>query len=312
VIDLFSWELLLRELQVMLADPDAVLPAPTASFGRWMQALSRFSEAMSEQETAFWEEKKTVLKTAAPLCKGASVQPGEGLTLDLGRELTADLLRLERTENVRMDVSLLTALGRAAAALSGSDAGICVESLGRPQLPEPIRIDGTVGWFTACCPIVVKREPDVTKQLFSVRRTMREVPYNGVGWLLKYGELPENADIIFNFYRVRDIDEQLSAAEPVLPAGDGAYDTLFPGAVSVDCEYRGGHVLVRFRCPPMRRQPQILKKLSLAFEKAVREIAQNADFTGGRADAADGYSDDALTYDEFTALESIFDETDDV
>ena len=313
VVDLFSWEILLRELLSLLTGNISDLPERTASFAQWMKALTRYKDTMSPSETAFWEEKQAALEHTAPLCKETDTAlPGEGSTLCLDEELTGRLLYLEQKDNVRLDISLLAALGRAATQLTGTDTGICVETLGRPQLPEPIRIDGTVGWFTACYPIVIKREPDETKQLFAVRRTIQEAPCNGIGWLLKYGELPKNADLIYNFYRLPTEDTNLSSAEPIIPEGESAYDMLFPGAISVDCEYRGGRIVVRFRCPPMPRPATVLRDLSREFENAVREIAKHTDFSGIRADAADGYSDNALSYDELTTLESMFNGTDEL
>ena len=313
-VDLFSWEILLRDLQSILrlqADPAApALPEKTAGFGQWMEALDRYKTSMPTSDTTFWEQCRAETRRARPLFTEADPPtPGEENLIPIDADLTAAMLALESTENIRMEAPLLAALGRAAAAVAGGDVCVCVESLGRTQLSPPVRIERTVGWFTAIYPVTIGDEADATQLLFDVRRKLQRIPQDGVGWLLLNETLPENAGLMLNFYRYGS-SEPLRA-QPVFPTGDHAYDMLFPGVISVDCSLADGELSVLFRSPALRRPPELLRELADGFVSALREITETADFSGQRADAADAFADDALTYGELTALDAIFNGVDD-
>ena len=313
-IDLFSWEILLSDLQGILrlqTDPAApALPEKTAGFGQWMDALNRYKTSMPAQDAVFWAQCRAETRRAHPLFTEADPPtPGEEIGIDIDADLAAALLAMELTENIRLEAPLLAALGRAAAAIAGGDVCVCVESLGRTQLSTPVRIERTVGWFTAIYPVVLGDEADATQLLFDLRRKLQRVPQDGVGWLLLNEKLPEKAGLMFNFYRYRSGDTL--RAQPVFPTGEHAYDMLFPGVISVDCSLADGDLSVLFRSPALRRPPQLLRELADRFASALREITEIADFSGQRADAADAFTDDTLTYRELSALDAIFNGVDD-
>ena len=51
-------------------------------------------------------------------------------------------------------------------------------------------------------------------------------------------------------------------------------------------------------------------KFAEDMEAALKEVAAEADFGALRADTADRYTDDSLTYHELTALDALFNRTD--
>lgn len=308
VVDLFSWEILLGDLRGILlrnADPAApALPGSTAGFSRWIAALNQYKTDMPPADAAFWGQRRTEAGRAVPLFSASDpLLPGESAELSVDASLTSALLRMETSEGVRMDALLLAALGRAAARIAGGDVCVCVESLGRPQLNDAVRIDRTVGWFTAVWPVVIGEQGDMAQLLFSVRRELRRVPQSGVGWLLLNETLPEKAGLMFNFYRSGG---EVLGAQPVFPSEDRLYGILFPAVISVDCVLSSGALNVRFCSPALRRRPELLRELTEGFLHTLNEIAAYTGFSGRMADAADTYSDDALTLGELSALNAIF------
>ena len=144
----------------------------------------------------------------------------------------------------------------------------------------------------------------MTQQVFDVRRKLQSVPKNGIGWLLRYEMLPQNASLMFNFYRYPA--NGALQVQPVNPMDTDAFDALFPGVISVDCSLSGNEISAILRCPTLRRRPTLLKKLADGFLQAAEEIATETNFAGQRADAADAYNDNALTYGELSVLDAIF------
>ena len=264
---------------------------------------------MPAEEKAFWEQCRAETRNISPLfSKNNPLLPGEQTEVVLDRFLTASLLRLEKEDNIRLDALLLSALGRAASIIAGGDVGICVESLGRPNIDSSIRTDRTVGWFTALYPVVIKKQNDVSQLVFDVRRKLQRIPQSGIGWLLLYNDLPANVDLLFNFYRYRS--DEKTKLQPVLPNGEHSFDAEFPGMISADCSFVDGKITVLFRAPPLRRAKDLLNNLKTQFLQALKEITDRTDFSSERADSADKYSDNDLTYSEMSMLDKMFNNTD--
>ena len=72
------------------------------------------------------------------------------------------------------------------------------------------------------------------------------------------------------------------------------------------CVLSSGALNVRFCSPALRRRPELLRELTEGFLHTLNEIAAYTGFSGRMADAADTYSDDALTLGELSALNAIF------
>ena len=309
IVDLFSWEILLEDLRGILTGLaggiPADLPEKTAGYGAHIRALGEYAADMPPEETAYWMRLEAQLGRVTPLC--AITDPlcsAEADDVTLPNDVSDALIRLEQRGEARLDALLLTAVAAAATGIAGGNAGICVESHGRVQLPGGVPIDRTVGWFTSVYPAVFPALSPDADGLFCVKRILQNVPNCGIGWLLRQGTLPRNADIIYNFYRYRDA--QTAHARPVYEAGASSLEALFPKKLSVDCEFRDGVIHAHFRAPGTHRPAGLLRALANGFVSAARSLALLADSAGGKTEPADSYSDAELTRGELAELESLF------
>ena len=314
IVDLFSWEVLLSDFFSVLSSikkqEPVILPEKTASYSEWMQTLDDYKTAMPPDEVAYWMQCSARAEGAVSLFGNAeSIIPEETIDITLDSEVSSSLIKAEQESNLRLDVLLLSALGCAAARLADGRVGICVESHGRTQLHKPLLIDRTVGWFTSVYPITMDSKTADEELLHNTGRNLQAVPKNGIGWLLKYEELPQNADLLFNFYRYSDDTD--SFAKPVMNTGEEDMNALFPGMISVDCELRNNAVTVHFRVPKLKRSPELMQKLAQGFILAAKEISE-LNLNGEMLPAeTEQFSDNSLSGKEWSALESIFNRTDD-
>ena len=89
------------------------------------------------------------------------------------------------TYGTRTNEILLTALGLATSKIADGSVGINVESHGRAELPHPVAIDHTIGWFTSCYPVVINNNSDIADELISIKETLRRIEKNGIDSLKK-------------------------------------------------------------------------------------------------------------------------------
>ena len=309
IVDLFSWEILLSDFLSVINSIQnhraVILPEATASYGEWMQTLEEYKTEMPPDEVAYWMQCKAQLERAVSLRSGADeIMQAESIDAALDSEVSAALINAEQNSNLRLDVLLLSALGCAAARLADGSVGICVESHGRTQLHKPLLIDRTVGWFTSIYPIAFEQNTVNEELIQSVHRTLQKVPNNGIGWLLKYEKLPENADLLFNFYRYRE--EVTSVAAPVIENEAIALDSLFPGIISVDCELRENNIFVHIRAPRLKRSEKLLQNLADGFIDAAKEISELQLKGKTLPSEVERFSDNSLSSEDWSALESLF------
>ena len=195
IVDLFSWEILVSDLRKNIlrnSEIETVAHAEkTVSFSKWVQKLEMYKSHMPPDEIAYWMQCNAQLDNTVQLISDSDpLSPAESVDISIESAVTEALLETEKQGKVRLDALLLSALGCAASRIAGGSVGICAESHGRTQLHEYLPIDRTVGWFTSVYPVIVKQNNVDNNLLYSVKRTLENVPKNGIGWLLKYERLP--------------------------------------------------------------------------------------------------------------------------
>ena len=308
IVDLFSWEILLSDLKRIVLDK-APATRTTAPYAQWLKTIMQYKSEMPPDELAYWMQIKSRLEQTAPLCNDSdSVVPGEILDFSLEPEISSALLETEKQGGAKLNVMLLAALGCCAARISGGPVGICVEGHGRNIQNTSLTVDRTVGWFTSIYPVIVDRTMVDDNLLFSVNRDLQKVPENGIGWLLQNREIPDNTNLLFNFYRYRK--SELQDAEPVFETGKSALNSMFANMISVDCELRNDVITVHIRAPHLHRKRDLLQKLADGFVQAAREISEIHPVQEKLPDVPDCFSDSALSESEWSALDSIFNRTD--
>jgi non-ribosomal peptide synthase protein (TIGR01720 family) len=131
----------------------------------------------------------------------SAVRPAQIVPVALDADETDALLHTAPTAyRTRINDVLLTALAWALCRWTGRDrAYIDLEGHGREDLLDGIELSRTVGWFTAIYPVALEMpgddEPEWRPLIKSVRRQLRTIPRNGIGFgALRYLGSPAARD----------------------------------------------------------------------------------------------------------------------
>ncbi len=232
VVDGVSWRILLDDLdrayrQAAAGEPIR-LPARTTSFRTWARRLAEHATSGGlADELPFW----TDLPEPAPLPVDgdgpATVASTRTVSVRLSEDETEVLLhRAPGALRARVSDVLLAALAHALSGWTGRDEVVIdLEGHGREDLFDDVDLSRTVGWFTTLYPVAITvTDQDWGKLVKSVRRQLRAVPGNGLGygalrWLTPDSGLRErrSAQVVFNYHG--QTDEVATVAEDSLIQG---------------------------------------------------------------------------------------------
>lgn len=195
VIDGVSWRILLDDLEIAYRNVvDGVpvdLGSATTPFADWAERLvSHVAGGNLDDELEHWA---AVLGACEPLpvdhARAGQASPAATVQVRLGADETDALLRAAPTAyRTRVNDVLLAALAWALCRWTGtSPACIDLEGHGREDLLDGADLSRTVGWFTTVCPIALEvpergQTPAWRPLIKSVRRQLRDVPGNGIGF----------------------------------------------------------------------------------------------------------------------------------
>ena len=301
LIDLVSWEILLQDFwtaaEQLKNNEEIRLPSKTASFKLWNDELQEYSAVIPEENRAYWSNIDKILENAVSLCSAEEVNDAEKFAYTFDKEASDKLLiQVNNKYGTRTNEVLLTALGLAAAGLGDGYAGIMTESHGRTVLNRAIAVERTVGWFTACYPVIVNKNDNVAAELISVKEAVRRVPKIGVEYLLINERLYKNSGIIFNFYKT-------SLAESnIIFEGK----SIFPGKINVNCFAIDELVTITIDVPECKHRKNIAKELGDAFVKTLERIIDECLSTDEIVKTRSDFSDETLTEDELDELMDLF------
>jgi non-ribosomal peptide synthase protein (TIGR01720 family) len=194
VIDAVSWRILLDDLEVAYHQAASGQPvdlgSATTSYRDWARQLGEYTAVGKlDNELDYWA---AALEGSAALpvdraAAGARV-PVQPVPVRLGAEETSALLRRAPTAyRTRINDVLLAALAWALSRWTGRPR-VCIdlEGHGREDLLDEVDLSRTVGWFTTVYPVVLDvpaaDDPDWRALIKSVRRQLRAIPRNGIGF----------------------------------------------------------------------------------------------------------------------------------
>ncbi|WP_166028834.1 non-ribosomal peptide synthase/polyketide synthase [Streptomyces chilikensis] len=308
VVDAVSWRILRDDLEA--AYRQAVRGGPvelgerTTSYRDWARGLAaHVAQGALDHELPHWEE----AVTADPLPGPALPDAGEArmLLVELDEEDTEALLRSAPTAyRTRVNDVLLAALALALARWTGGKrVRLDLEGHGREDLLEGVDLSRTVGWFTTVHPVALNVDApddlgpgrDWRALVKSVRRQLRAVPGNGIGFgaLRAYGppEVRERlggeaalGQVVFNYLG------QLDAR----PAGDEApgtgliraehgslgqdHDPRDGGShlLEVNGAVRHGRLTFTWNHRPAVHDTETVRRVATEFAEALRHIARHA------------------------------------
>ena len=213
-VDGVSWRILLDDLRVGLSQLSRGEPlqlgATSNSFQAWSLALEGMA-AEVESERAWWDAVEAAAVRQLPYDAAADLSlesDAREQRLVLSADDTEALLsRVHQAYNTRTNDVLFAALARACRDWAGPGAiRLDVEAHGRDGLD--LDVSRTVGWFTTLYPIVldIGDEPDLGRQLTTVKEVLRRTPGHGLGYGLLRGGRPSGAPVLFNFLGQFDTD----------------------------------------------------------------------------------------------------------
>ena len=222
VVDGVSWRILLDDLKAgyeqALQGREVVLPAKTASYKDWAEALVEYSQSIElKQESKYWREISEQVKI------GEIQGDFDGLPmeyahmqLELEEENTHQLLyEAGKAYGTEINDLLLSALGMAVKQWKGQDyVAVDMEGHGREELHKTVKMDRTVGWFTSIYPIVLQGSEDPEEAIINTKEMFRTIPNHGIGYgVAKYlgpYKWPDvEAGISFNY--LGHMDHELGA-----------------------------------------------------------------------------------------------------
>ncbi|WP_354683427.1 amino acid adenylation domain-containing protein, partial [Cupriavidus necator] len=217
VVDGVSWRVLVEDLltayrQRMEGTP-AALPARTASYQRWSEAL-RANAAERAIELAHWQALAQCDQHLP--CDNPdgelTIAERDSIILALPADLTQALLqRAPAAYRTRINDLLLTALARAQSAWSGqSRVLVDLESHGRAAgVDDTLDLSRTVGWFTTMFPVALDGSGPLDAAIRAVKEQLRAVPGDGIGFglLRRFGTPAQQAalaavprpEVVFNY-----------------------------------------------------------------------------------------------------------------
>ncbi|MCG8919824.1 amino acid adenylation domain-containing protein [Actinokineospora sp. PR83] len=203
VVDGVSWRILLADLETahgqIAAGTPVQLPPTTSGYRDWARRLTEHvASGGFAEEATYWATALDGVPTDLPVDHDGDNTVGSTrvVATRLDRATTDALLRqAPPVYRTRIDDLLLSALGRVLADWTGRDSVLIgMEGHGREDLVAPggadtpqsdVDLSGTVGWFTAKYPLVLRLPAGRgrwAETIKSVKEQIRSVPGKGLGY----------------------------------------------------------------------------------------------------------------------------------
>ncbi|MGW5658706.1 non-ribosomal peptide synthase/polyketide synthase [Streptomyces sp. NPDC003758] len=310
VVDAVSWRILRDDLETayrQAADGGTVtLGERSTSFRAWSRKLAaHVADGGLDHELPYWEEAVRARPAPSDAKPDAEAAKTAMVNVELGEDDTEALLRAAPTAyRTRVNDVLLAALALALARWTGHDrVRLDLEGHGREDLLDGVDLSRTVGWFTTVHPVALQvPDPgdlgagrDWRSLVKSVRRQLRAVPGNGIGFgaLRTFGP-PEARDrlragadgqVVFNYLGQWDARPDTTAGG-LVRAEHGSFgqdhDPRDPGShlVEVVGAVQHGRLAFTWHHRPGIHDTATVRRVADEFADALRHIARHT--RGGR------------------------------
>ncbi|WP_164779829.1 condensation domain-containing protein, partial [Paenibacillus kobensis] len=291
VVDGVSWRILLEDLKTgyeqALQGKEVVLPAKTASYKDWAEALVEYSQSMElKQERNYWREIGEQVKDGA-IQGDLDGQPTEyaHMQLELEKESTRQLLfEAGKAYGTEINDLLLSALGMAVQQWTGQHyVAVDMEGHGREELHKAVKMDRTVGWFTSIYPIVLQGSKDPEETIINTKEMLRRIPNHGIGYgVAKYlgeDQWPDTeADLCFNY--LGHMDHELGVAERItasnLSCGSSIADDNMPKqGITMDGSVSGGKLRFAIAYNKGRYSEESIEQFCQYYVQSINTIVQH-------------------------------------
>ncbi|WP_225447483.1 non-ribosomal peptide synthetase [Streptacidiphilus sp. PB12-B1b] len=307
VVDAVSWRVLRDDLesgyrQAVQGGPVA-LGGRGTSFREWALGLAaHVAGGGLDHELPYWEQAVAAEAVAPDRPAGAVPAETAAVTVELAPEDTEALLRAAPTAyRTRVNDVLLAALALALARWTGRDlVRLDLEGHGREDVLDGVDLSRTVGWFTTVYPVALQvpapddfgPDRDWRSLVKSVRRRLREVPGNGLGFgaLRTFGppEVRERlaaggqGGVVFNYLGQWDSRPEASDGGGLVRAEHGSFgqdhDPRDGGShlVEVVGAVQDGRLAFTWHHRPAVHDTATVRRVAEEFAEALRHIARHA------------------------------------
>ncbi len=303
VIDSYSWRLIEQDLQVLLADPGAVLAAKTISLRTGAErAMEALASGAWQAEMAYWGrvEQATVPLPLAAASDLAGAARSHRLVLpeSIGVALAGNL---HQAFNTNSQDFLLAALLSACIEWTGERTlAVMLEGHGRDNGGAGDDDCGrTVGWFTTMYPVALQapaedHRSDAIALVTAVKEQLRAVPGNGSGYAaLRYlsgqgaSKRAAEPELCFNYlgrFAVSDEATHLQTS-PLMHLAQHATRSLEQPrlfALEVLAIQHGDQLVVSLVYNPSRIATSCIERICARFQSELeRMIAECSRSAGG-------------------------------
>ncbi|RQO73975.1 hypothetical protein DBR43_00780 [Pedobacter sp. KBW06] len=296
-VDGVSWRILLEDLSLMLAEPDApalsVLGSKSISYRQWHQALQEYGKSgILQDQVPYWT---TVVKNYIPLItdkvyfKRLTVKDTGTIVGRLSKADTQALLQ-EVPQAYRTEINdvLLCALTQTLSGWAGHPGiSVGLEGHGREDIKAGIDTSRTVGWFTNLYPVSLKlgTYKDPGSQLRLVKEQLRSVPEKGIGYgVLKYLNKDQDLqkaepwNILFNY--LGQLDNMVTGEGLIGMAGEQAGDNVgedYPVSdkLALNTMIQGGELILDWTYSKKHYEASTIDRLSLLYLEYLRSLIQH-------------------------------------
>ncbi|MBX8563995.1 AMP-binding protein [Pseudomonas cichorii] len=310
LVDAVSWQVLLEELESLYLQPDLALPAVSAGFHVWSEALQRHrNEPELLAQADYWREQLV----AEGLALEQSNKYGESRTLDT--QLSVEQTQLLQGDchsayGTQVQDLLVAALAGVIGQWQGRDrVTLELESHGRSGWEQAPDLSRSVGWHTSRYPLAVNTSWDLESSIIGAKEALRRVPEQGIG----YGLLRQDpahglgAASLLTFNYLGRVDQWLGASRlwrlsrPICP-GMRADDTRRTHWLDVTALENEGRLHIEWRYAPHVHDQALVNGLAQQFVQQIGALLEHClSPAAGRATASD-FADSGLSDDEFLGL----------
>ncbi|MDO7926824.1 condensation domain-containing protein [Pseudomonas sp. KFB-139] len=310
LVDAVSWQVLLEELESLYLQPNLALPAVSAGFHVWSEALQRHrSEPEVLAQVDYWHEQLV----AEGVTLEQTNEYGESRTLDT--QLSVEQTQLLQGDchsayGTQVQDLLVAALAGVIGQWQGRErVTLELESHGRSGWEQGPDLSRSVGWHTSRYPLAVKTSWDLESSIIAAKEALRRVPEQGIGYgLLRLDPANElKAASLLTFNYLGRVDQWLGASRlwrlsrPICP-GMRADNTRRTHWLDVTVLENEGRLHIEWRYAPHVHDHALVNGLAQQFVQQIGALLEHClSPTAGRATASD-FADSGLSDDEFLGL----------
>ncbi|HYL97475.1 MAG TPA: amino acid adenylation domain-containing protein, partial [Blastocatellia bacterium] len=307
VVDGVSWRIVLEEIEkirAVLVDGQPLLLSTPTPFSRWSRSLNDYARSSAAtSELDYWTSEISDVFASLPVDhpNGANYELSRrSIEIGLTSEHTRRLLRdVPAAYGTRINEVLLTALALSLTQWTGQTRLLVdLEGHGREDILPGIDLSGTVGWFTTIFPVVldVSTSTHAIEVLKSVRRQLRRVPDNGIGYgVLKYlsdpapipGEkaLLPRAEISFNY--LGQMDSMVADASHFSFSRRSTGPSRSPAGkrshlLEIDGMVREGRLQFQWAYSEDVHLEKTIREVAESFASALRELVERSGYAPDR------------------------------